>query len=182
MPSARPSSLPTPGGSTGHVWWYLVSARVQLIADSSLTRHYDLVGITEDVTYAFSFALTDDLSESDREKITVMSFPIKGSANKDVSSFQGFLLSSQPSFRRLPSRNVIQERTTKMHVMKTYVSQISLTETNSTIEYYVRAWCHSRKVATEVSIFACESMITDILCQVHDAFYSIKANPTLVLT
>lgn len=184
MPSARPSSLPTPGGSTGQVWWYLVSARVQLIADSSLTRHYDLVGITEDVTYAFSFALTDDLTESDRVKITVMSFPIKGSVSKDVTSFQGFL--AEPSFRRLSSSNDIPERTsdaTALHVMKTYVSQIVLAETNSTIEYYVRAWCHSRKVATEVGLFARISVIIHMFFrQVHTAFYSIKANPTLVLT
>lgn len=126
-----------------------MSARIKLIADNSLTRHYDLIGITEDVTYAFAFALTDDLSEADREKITVLSFPIKGSVDVDGQTF-GKQRSKSPSKLVSPAHTVSNDLFNAFPD-EVYDSRSGKSDSNSTIEYYVRAWCHSRKTATEVS-------------------------------
>jgi hypothetical protein len=155
QPTSRPTTLPTPNGSSGKAWWYLVTGRVLLIADPSLSRHLDVSDLTEDVTYAFAFALTDDLSESDREQVTVLSFPIKGSVHID-SEEEEEELSVQRRLSLLDTLSMSLTAVSDVYDVEERedfaVIRDSNGQMNTTIEYHVRAWCLSRKTAMEVSL------------------------------
>jgi hypothetical protein len=115
--------------------------------------------LTQDVTYAFAFALTDELSESDREQVTVLSFPIKGSVHIDSEEEEDGEEEALSAQRRLSLLDSLSMSLTA--VSDVYdaeegedfaVIRASNGQMNTTIEYHVRAWCLSRKTAMEVSL------------------------------
>lgn len=81
LPTTAPSSMPSPAGEIGVTWWYLVTARCDLLASAPISQHNAL----EDVIYAFSLGLTDHLDNVERESVELTAVEISSDSTSSDS-------------------------------------------------------------------------------------------------
>jgi hypothetical protein len=68
-PSGVPTSMPSPGGELGVDWWYTVTARCDYDVDT--VGEYTRDEMLDALTYTFEFVVTDDLDETERDRVEV---------------------------------------------------------------------------------------------------------------
>jgi hypothetical protein len=61
--------MPSPGGELGVDWWYTVTARCDYDVDT--VGEYTRDEMLDALTYTFEFVVTDDLDETERDRVEV---------------------------------------------------------------------------------------------------------------
>eukprot|EP01032_Pedospumella_encystans_P018229 gene18229-20758_t len=149
-PSASPSSMPSPGGEMGVNWWYLVTARCDLYAESPITQHE----ILDDVVYAFSTGLTDHLNMAERETVEVTAVEISSPSATGVPLVAHRKISTSPSaFSRTKPPLVANLRSVVRNFSLSPVarSQRKHREGNKNQKSYtIETWCPDHPTALKV--------------------------------
>jgi hypothetical protein len=128
VPSFQPSQLPTPSGSLGKDWWYLLSTEVTVCAtNKDVFSTYDIQEVIDSLQYSFVVEFSDILSLSETEEITVIVDEKKASSS--VTSVTSQLRSE--SFSSLPG--------------------VPQSSENITSSFTVSTWCTTNDIGKKIS-------------------------------
>jgi len=150
--------MPSPAGEMGVTWWYLVTARCDLLASAPIREHNAL----EDVIYAFSLGLTDHLDNVERESVELTAVEISSDsaassvADSVVSSVRGAGAdgtSSTSSNKAMDGRKLRTHPSGGVHSMLRGVVSMRKHHKQSDPykkSYTIETWCADHPTAVKV--------------------------------
>jgi hypothetical protein len=177
-PSVQPTSMPSPFGTMGEDWWYVVTARCDF--EGTTFRSSSSTTMVQVVIHAFSSVLTNALNEADKEGVEVRAVLITDSDGERANErFQKSYNSRSQPFEQLGHAHTTNVRNQFANELEVWyqdniaasvravsrpVAAGAVQTTQRRLDdmehraYRIEAWCPDHEVADKVCAYLCVAL------------------------
>jgi hypothetical protein len=177
-PSVQPTSMPSPFGTMGEDWWYVVTARCDF--EGATFRSSSSTTMVQAVIHAFSSVLTNALNEADKEGVEVSAVLITDSDGERANErFQKSYHSRSQPFEQLGHAHTTNGQNrfaselevwyqdniaASMRAVPRPAAAAAVQTTQRRLEdmehraYRIEAWCPDHEVADKVRDHLCVAL------------------------